>query len=125
MKRIIYIFVISIISVALYSFGNSHTAEGAIEKSKKAIECQSIADIEFAIKYKTEKMEFFKSVCELNDEDFIAVYPQLRPWRNEVRDNCESKIEKIEEEIDEVAERTDVVYAKVLERYAKIMESRE
>lgn len=125
MKRIINIFIISLISLSFFSFTMSHSADGAIEKVKKAVKNYTIGESEFITKHMKDKAEFFKSVCELNDEEFIIVYSQMRPWRNEVRDNCESKLEKIEAEIEELEEKTDVAYSKAQERYNKIMEARK
>ena len=116
MRQFAHIIIIFSAIFALASCDNENNAEKAIEKTKEAIENSYRESVNQLIDTSNARAAFFKSIYELNDEDFKTIYPKIEEWQNEAKELCDVEVARYYEEEDALSETLERLYESISKR---------
>lgn len=116
MRQFAHIIIIFSAIFALASCNNENNAEKAIEKTKEAIENSYRESVNQLIDTSNARAAFFKSIYELSDEDFKAIYPKIKEWQNEAKELCNVEVTRYYEEEDALSETLERLYESISKR---------
>ena len=63
-----------------------------------------------------QKIDFYKKMYELDDIDFISIYPLLDHWEDEAEIIIDEKCEELDEKYSELCDRKDALINQFEER---------
>ena len=123
MKQGLYLFIISFTLFTLASCAKNYNAESGISEVKRILKEDYQKETDFIVKSAEARIEFFKSVCELSDEDFKSIYPQIKSWKREAREQSVDQVNKLNVEYDALAEKIEKLYSSISKRVESCNES--
>lgn len=125
MKRFIYTLIISCAICTLASCEKkpeTNNVETAISKMKEYLKTGLQKEIDHDINSANARAEFYKSVNELNDEDFKRIYPLIKEWKNEAKDLTDREAYKLNEEEEALEEELKNLYESLSKRVETIQD---
>ena len=118
MRHIFILLYISLATFTLTSCGNN--AEGAIKKIQSFEKEMVVLEARMLAQTSEQRIDFYKQMYELDDIDFISIYPLLDHWEDEVDQIIDKNDEEFDEEYDALRDRKEALIEQIDNRLEQI-----
>ena len=116
-----HIFILLLACLATFALTScSNNAEGAIKKLQSHEKEMTILEARLREKTSEQKIDFFKKMYNLDDIDFISIYPLLDSWEDEADITIDINDEAYFEKYDALVDRRDELITQIEERLERI-----
>lgn len=118
MKQIFILLFISLATITLTSCSNS--AERAIEKVQAFEKDILVLEARNLEHTSEQRIDFYKKLYNLDDIDFISIYPLLDHWEDEVDQIIDKNDEEFYEEYNALRDRKEALIEQIDNRLEQI-----
>ena len=118
MKQIFILLFISLATITLTSCSNS--AERAIEKVQAFEKDILVLEARNLEHTSEQRIDFYKKLYNLDDIDFISIFPLLDHWEDEADQIIDKNDEEFDEEYDALRDRKEALIEQIDNRLDQI-----
>jgi sulfatase maturation enzyme AslB (radical SAM superfamily) len=118
MKQIFILLFISLTTITLTSCSNS--AERAIEKVQAFEKDILVLEARNLEHTSEQRIDFYKKLYNLDDIDFISIFPLLDHWKDEADQIIEKNDEEFDEEYNALRDRKEALIEQIDNRLEQI-----
>ncbi len=118
MKQIFILLFISLATITLTSCSNS--AERAIEKVQAFEKDILVLEARNLEHTSEQRIDFYKKLYNLDDIDFISIFPLLDHWENEADQIIDKNDEEFDEEYNALRDRKETLIEQIDNRLEQI-----
>lgn len=118
MKQIFILLFISLATITLTSCSNS--AERAIEKVQAFEKDILVLEARNLEHTSEQRIDFYKKLYNLDDIDFISIFPLLDHWEDEADQIIDKNDEEFDEEYDALRDRKEALIDQIDNRLEQI-----